>query len=61
MTACGPRFMCKVDGTMDQHLHKQILQDELFGTIEWYDMNVEHVVFQWDNDQKHRRKVCGSD
>src|SRR5215470_6613827 len=56
MTAHGTGFMCKIEGTMDQHLYKQILEDELLRTIEWYDMNIEQLIFQQDNDSKHKAK-----
>jgi len=56
MTVHGPGFMCKIDGTMDQHLYKQILQGELLQTIEWYGMDAERVIFQHDNDPKHKAR-----
>lgn len=57
MTTHGPGFMCKIEGTMDQHLYKQILEDELLQTIEWYDLDAERVIFQQDNDSKHKAKM----
>ena len=56
MTMHGPGYMCKIDGTMDQHLYKQILEDELSKTIEYYDMDMSKVIFQHDNDSKHTAK-----
>jgi transposase len=56
MTAHGPGFMCKLEGTMDQHLYKQILEEDLYGTIEEYEMDVTRVIFQHDNDPKHKAK-----
>ena len=56
ITVHGPGFMCKIDGSMDQHLYKQILTDELLKTIEWYDMDPKKVIFQHDNDPKHKAK-----
>ena len=53
MTADGPGFMCKIEGTMDQELYKSILQDELLNTIEYYGWDSEKVIFQHDNDPKH--------
>jgi len=56
MTTYGPEFMCKIEGTMDQHLYKSILEDDLLKTIEWYEMDAEKVVFQQDNDSKHQAR-----
>lgn len=54
MTADGPRFMCKIDGMMDQHLYRAVLQDELLETMRWYNLNPRKIIFQHDNDSKHR-------
>jgi DDE superfamily endonuclease len=56
MTAQGPGYLCKIEGTMDQHLYKSILEDELSKTIEYYEMDADKVIFQHDNDPKHRAK-----
>ena len=46
----------KIDSTMDQHLYKSILEDELMKTIEYYELEEEQVIFQHDNDPKHTAK-----
>lgn len=56
MTAEGPGFMCKIEGTMDQHLYKLILKQDLQDTIEFYGMDPKKVIFQHDNDPKHKAK-----
>jgi hypothetical protein len=48
--------MCKINGIMDQHVYKQILQDYLLQKIDWYHLDAERVIFQHDNDPKHRAK-----
>ena len=60
MTSEGPGFMCKIEGTMDQHLYKSILEGELIQTIDWYGMDPTKVIFQQDNDPKHRSKTVMS-
>src|SRR5690348_5287224 len=49
-------FATKIDSTMDQHLYKQILEDELMDTIEYYEFDEKKVIFQQDNDPKHTAK-----
>jgi transposase len=56
MTAHGPGFLCKIEGWMDQHLYKSILEDELASTIEHYSLKEDSVIFQHDNDPKHMAK-----
>jgi hypothetical protein len=56
MTEHGPGFMCKLTGNMDQRLYKSILEEDLVGTMEWYSMDPERVIFQHDNDPKHRAR-----
>lgn len=56
MTSQGVGFSCKIDSTMDQHLYKSILEDELMKTIEYYELEEEQVIFQHDNDPKHTAK-----
>jgi transposase len=56
MTAHGQGYMCKIDGRMDQHLYKQILEDELCQTIKYYGMDIDRSIFQHDNDPKHTAK-----
>ena len=56
MTAQGVGFMCKIDSIMDQYLYRSILEDELLKTIEFYELEPKHVIFQHDNDPKHKAK-----
>ena len=56
MTSEGPGYMCKIDGIMDQHLYKTILEDDLIHTIKFYQLDTEKVIFQHDNDPKHKVK-----
>jgi hypothetical protein len=56
LTAYGPGFMCKINGIMDQHVYKQILEDYLLQTIKWYKMDPERIIFQQDCDSKHQAR-----
>jgi transposase len=60
MAADGPGFMCKITGTMDQHLYLAILQGELLRTIDWYGIEPGGAIFQHDNDPKHKAKSVQS-
>jgi hypothetical protein len=53
MTAQGVGFMCRLTGAMDQKAYKEILEDELMRTIEYYGLDPEKAIFQHDNDPKH--------
>lgn len=56
MTAQGVGYMCKIDGRMDAALYEEILEDHLFQTIDYYNLNRDTIVFQQDNDPKHKSK-----
>ena len=53
ITAYSPGFMCKINGIMNQHVYKQILEDYLLGTIKWYKIDPECIIFQQDSNSKH--------
>jgi len=57
MSWSGQGFMCKIEGNMDKHLYKSILEDELWQTIKYYNMDPSHIVFQQDNDSKHTASI----
>lgn len=56
MTSNGVGYACKIDNILDQHLYKDILQDDLMKTIEFYDLDPSKIIFQHDNDPKHKAK-----
>src|SRR5882724_11598566 len=50
----GVWYTCKIDGRMDAELYTKILQDELQDSIAYYDKDPSRVIFQQDNDPKHK-------
>jgi transposase len=56
MTSKGVGYLCKIEGIMDQHLYKTILEEDLNETMEFYELDPQEVIFQHDNDPKHKSK-----
>jgi transposase len=52
----GPGYGTKIDGRMDADLYVSILEDELQQSLQHYGKDTEDVVFQQDNDPKHKSK-----
>ncbi|HVT63137.1 MAG TPA: IS630 family transposase [Legionellaceae bacterium] len=52
----GPGMAAKIDGKMDADLYVSILEDELLQSLEYYDKEPADIIFQQDNDPKHKSK-----
>jgi len=52
----GVGYGTKIDGRMDSDLFVSILEDELQQSLEYYNKKPEDVLFQQDNDPKHKSK-----
>ena len=52
----GPGYAAKIDGKMDADLFVSILDDELQQSIRYYKKKLIDVLFQQDNDPKHKSK-----
>jgi len=52
----GVGYGTKIDGRMDADLFVSILEDELQQSLEYYNKKPEDVLFQQDNDPKHKSK-----
>ena len=50
--------MCRIEGEMDASLYEEILEDDLLGTVEYYGMDREDLIFQQDNNSKHTSKCA---
>jgi transposase len=53
MTLQGVGYACQIQGRLNAELYCNILADEFLGTLEWYGLQPENIVFQHDNDPKH--------
>lgn len=64
ITYAGTGWLCRIEGTMDKHLYKSILEDEQNATINFVcrELNLDRsqIVFQQDNDPKHTPKLVKS-
>ncbi|GBC00515.1 hypothetical protein RclHR1_38880001 [Rhizophagus clarus] len=49
----GISFLCRIDGGLNAELYRQILDEDLMETCQYYELNVSDIVFQQDNDLKH--------
>ncbi len=61
MTAQGVCYLTKIIGNMDADLYCKILHEALMASLDWYDLGVNNVIFQQDNDPKytsHKAKAC---
>jgi hypothetical protein len=54
----GVGYGCKIDGKMDAELYTKILQDELQESLALYGRDPSAVIFQQDNDPKHKSKMA---
>ena len=58
MTQFGPGLITRIDGALDGELYCEILKDELVNSLKYYGINLNHVIFQHDNDPKHKSKIA---
>jgi transposase len=49
--------LCRINEKMDSELYCQVLEEDFLGTLEWYNINKNNIIFQQDNDPKHTSKL----
>lgn len=60
MTWYGPGYISKIDGTMDETLYVEILDECVPLTLKDYKMKKKSFYFQQDNDSKHTSRYTQS-
>jgi transposase len=50
----GTGYLTKIEGNMDKNLYLKILEDELEQSIGYYELDRSKLIFQQDNDPKHK-------
>lgn len=57
ITTKGVGYLVKIKEKLTKELYKQILEEDLFGTFDYYDMDPSKIIFQQDNDPEHTAKL----
>ena len=57
MTAAGIGYLCKIDDGLDATLYCQILEEDFFGILEYYNLDFNDIIFQQDNDPKYITRI----
>jgi len=52
-TSHGVGYLCKIDGKLNAELYRQILSEDLMGTLQHYELSTDDIIFMQDNDPKH--------
>ena len=52
----GVGFIVRIDGNMNGELYRSILEDDLLGSLDHWEVDKGAVIFQQDNDPKHKSK-----
>ncbi|KAJ3006799.1 hypothetical protein NUW54_g3802 [Trametes sanguinea] len=58
LTWYGPGQLYRIDGNLNAAQYIKILDDALFGTLSDYGLPISSIIFQQDNDPKHKSKTA---
>ncbi|KAL1916371.1 uncharacterized protein VTP21DRAFT_5988 [Calcarisporiella thermophila] len=53
ITSQGVGHLCRIDGGVNAKLYRKILAEDFLGTLDWYGLNKEEIIFQHDNAPPH--------
>ena len=56
-TAHSIGYLCKIKGGIDAALYIQILEKNLLETLNYYEYDINDIIFQYDNDPKHKARI----
>jgi len=53
LTSSGVGYLVRIEGGLDAELYCRILEEDLFSSLHYYDLDTNDIIFQQDNDPKH--------
>ena len=56
-TAYDIGYLCKIEGGIDAALYIQILEEDLLETLNYYEYDINDIIFQHDNDFKYKAYI----
>ncbi|CAK5267780.1 unnamed protein product [Mycena citricolor] len=57
ITPHGLGRLVRIDGNLNKELYREILKDDLLGTLDDLDLDPRDYIFQQDNDPKHTARI----
>ena len=50
-------YLSRIEGNLNAELYRQILKEELMYSLRYYNLAPKDIIFQHDNDPKHKAKI----